>query len=151
MYLGPTDKINIFTLEGFRIEKKNSKPLISLHYISTYYFSIHYNCGLLKLSKFINGKYQMQVIIASKNFQKCVVIFFFFSLLLVFIWWCTLYNYMFCFNQRVVWKVLTMCLESSKCNFCKITEIAFIVISINHSKKSKNKSLQFCQNCYLKF
>ena len=123
---------------------------IYILFFNTFSIAQHYNCGLLKLSKFINGKYQMQVIIASKIF-KSVFWFFFFSLLLVFIWWCTLYNYMFCFNQRVVWKVLTMCLESSKCNFCKITEIAFIVISINHSKKSKNKSLQFCQNCYLKF
>ena len=82
-----------------------------------------------------------------KKFSKvCCNLFFFFSLLLVFIWWCT---NMFCFNQRVVWKVLTMCLESSKCNFCKITEIAFIVISINHSKKSKNKSLQFCTVLHL--
>ena len=83
-----------------------------------------------------------------KKFSKvCFHLFFFIAISFHLM----MYNYMFCFNQRVVWKVLTMCLESSKCNFCKITEIAFIVISINHSKKSKNKSLQFCQNCYLKF
>ena len=39
MYLGPTDKINIFTLEGFRIEKKfKTIDFIALY---AYYFSIH--------------------------------------------------------------------------------------------------------------
>ena len=82
MYLGPTDKINIFTLEGFAIEKKfKTIDFIALYKYILFFntFSIaHYNCGLLKLSKFINGKYQMQVIIASKNFQKCVLICFFY-------------------------------------------------------------------------